>query len=67
MSNERETNEFTMSSKHFPKADKDQKDPTRRLENPPLSGVKFDTFIYILALISLLTAVYYISLTLKTL
>jgi len=54
-----------MSSKDLPKASKDQKDPTRKIENPPLSDVKFDTFIYVLALIALLVAVYYISLTLK--
>ena len=65
MSNERGTNEYTMSSKDLPKASKDQKDPTRKIENPPLSDVKFDTFIYVLALIALLVAVYYISLTLK--
>jgi len=61
MSNERETNEFTLSNKDLPKAGKDQKDPTRKLENPPLSGVRFDTFIYILAVIALLAAVYYAS------
>lgn len=65
MSNERETSEFTPSNKNLPKASKDQKDPTRTVENPPLSGVKFDTFIYVLALIALLVAVYYTSLTLR--
>jgi hypothetical protein len=65
MSNERETNQPTLSSKDLPKASKDQKDPTRKVENPPLSGVKFDTFIYVLALIALLVAVYYTSQTLK--
>jgi len=65
MSNERETNEFTLSSKDLPKASKDQKDPTRKVENPPLSGVRFDTFIYVVALLALLAAIYYTSETLK--
>lgn len=65
MSNERETNEPTPSSKDLPKASKDQKDLTRNLENPPLSGVKFDTFIYVLGLVVLLVAVYYTSQMLK--
>jgi len=65
VSNERDTNEFTLSSKDLPKASKDQKDPTRKVENPPLSDVKFDTFIYTLALIAFLVAVYYTSLTLN--
>ena len=65
MSNERETNEFTVSSKDLPKASKDQKDPTRKIEHPPLSSVKFDTFVYVLAFIALLAAVYFTSLTLK--
>jgi hypothetical protein len=65
MSNERETSQPTISSKDLPKAGKDEKDPTRKVENPPLSGVEFDTFIYVLALIALLVAVYYTSLTLK--
>lgn len=59
MSNVRETQEFTLSSKDLPKASKDQKDITRNVENPPLSGVKFDTFIYVLGLIALLVAAYY--------
>jgi len=59
MSNERETNEFTLSSKDLPKASKDQKDITRNVEDPPLSDVKFDTFIYVLGLIALLVAAYY--------
>jgi hypothetical protein len=65
MSNERETREPTLSNKDLPKASKDEKDPTRTIEDPPLSNVKFDTFIYILALVALLVAVYYASLTLK--
>ena len=65
MSNERETNEPSLSSKGLPKASKDQKDITRRVEHPPLSSVKFDTFIYVLGLIALLVAVYYTYQTLK--
>jgi len=65
MSNERATNEFALSSKDFPKASKDQKDPTRKVENPPLSAVSFDTFIYVLALLALLAAIYYTPQTLK--
>ena len=56
MSNEREINP---SSKDLPKASKDQKDPTRRIEHPPLASVKFDTFVYTLAFIALLAGVYY--------
>ena len=59
MSNERETNEPTLSSKDLPKASKDQKHITRDVENPPLSDLKFDTFIYLLGLIALLVAAYY--------
>lgn len=65
MSGERETNEFTLSSKELPKASKDQKDITRNVEHPPLSGAKFDTFIYILCLIALLVAAFYTFQTLK--
>ena len=65
MSSERETNEPTLSAKDLPKASKDEKDPTRKIENPPLSNVKFDTFVYVLALIALLVTIYYTSLTLK--
>jgi len=56
MSNEQEINP---SSKDLPKASKDQKDPSRRLEHPPLASVKFDTFVYALAFIALLVGVYY--------
>ena len=59
MSNERETKKPTLSSKGLPKASKDQKDITRKVEHPPLSDVKFDTFIYVLGLIALIVAVYY--------
>ena len=65
MSDERETKEPTLSGKDLPKASKDEKDPTRKIENPPLSNVKFDTFVYVLALIALLVAIYYTSLILK--
>ena len=65
MPNERGTSEFTLSSKDLPKASKDQKDITRNVENPPLSGVRFDTFIYVLGLIALLVAGYYASQILK--
>lgn len=64
MSNERETNEITLSSKDLPKAGKDQKDPTRKV-NPPLSDTNLDTFIYVLALLVLLVSVYYTFLILK--
>lgn len=59
MSDERETKHLQVSDKDLPKASKDQKDPTRRVEHPPLANVKFDTFVYVLALITLLAAVYY--------
>lgn len=61
MSNE----EINLSNKDFPKASKDQKDPTRRVEHPPLASVKFDTFVYILAFIALLVAIYYAFQTLE--
>lgn len=65
MSDERETKKLNVSNKDLPKASKDQKDPTRKVEHPPLASVKFDTFIYVLALLALLTAVYYAFQTLK--
>ncbi|KAF9782465.1 hypothetical protein BJ322DRAFT_1111326 [Thelephora terrestris] len=57
--------ELKLSNKDLPKASKDQKDPSRRVEHPPLANVKFDTFVYILALIALLLAIYYTFQTLK--
>jgi len=62
---ERETSESTLSSKELPKASKDQKDIAHNVEHPPLSGVKFDTFIYVLGLIALLVAAFYTFQTLK--
>lgn len=59
MSNEQEAKELNISNKDLPKASKDQKDPTRKVEHPPLANVEFNTFVYTLALFSLLTAVYY--------
>ena len=59
MSNGQESKEPNVSNKDLPRASKDQKDPTRRVEHPPFASVKFDTFIYLLALIALLVAVYY--------
>jgi hypothetical protein len=59
MSNDQERKEPNLSNKDLPKASKYQKDPTRTVEHPPLAGVKFDTFIYVLTLIALLVAVYY--------
>lgn len=60
MSKEQETKVLHVSNKDLPKASKDQKDPTRKVEHPPLASVKFDTFVYILAFIALLVAIYYI-------
>ena len=66
MSDEQETKQqLNVANKDLPKASKDQKDPTRKVEHPPLANVKFDTFVYALALISLLAAVYYTFQTLK--
>jgi len=65
MSDERETKSLNISNKDLPKASKDQKDPTRKVEHPPLADVKFDTFVYVLALITLLAAVYYTFQTLR--
>lgn len=59
MSEKREINQLDISNKDLPKASKDQKDPTRKVEHPPLANVKFDTFVYILALLALLAAIYY--------
>jgi hypothetical protein len=57
--------ELKLSNKDLPKASKDQKDPSRRVEHPPLANVKFDTFVYFLAFIALLLAIYYTFQTLK--
>lgn len=65
MSDERETKGLDISNKDLPKASKDQKDPTRKVEHPPLADVKFDTFVYVLALITLLATVYYTFQTLR--
>lgn len=65
MSNGRETKEPTPSTKDLPKASKDEKHLTRGIENPPLSGVEFNTIIHILCLIALLVSAYYAFQTLK--
>lgn len=64
MSNEQELH--GLSNKDLPKASKDRKDPTRKVEHPPFAGVKFDTFVYTIALIALLPAVYYAFRTLNS-
>ena len=56
ISNEREINEVTLSSKDLQKAGKDQGDHTRKV-NPPLSDAELDVFIYVLALLAPLVSV----------
>jgi hypothetical protein len=64
MSNE-QAREVNVSNKDLPKASKDEKDPTRKIEHPPLANVQFDTFVYVLASIALLIAAYYVFQTQK--
>lgn len=65
MSDGRETNEPAVSRKDLPKASKDEKNITRKVEDPPLSGVEFDTFIHALCFMAFIAAAYYAFQTFK--